>query len=533
MKKRIWATLDDYLPPLNSVSYLGRNFANFYFLSALLKYSTFDEFHFYLSNAAHCRLFLEKHASFLERIGVSERVTVRDRLALIDAFHGDDSIVFHQSDHIQLFNSLCRLRNHLGVPVPITAFIHSISYQKYMRQYLEMAMCGASRHDALICSSTTGKQVLSECFVRIDRVASSSRPPIGLPVIPLGIDESTRPLPEKGEAKAQLNFGDDEVIGLVLGRFSDVDKMDLFPLLQAFRAVVNLNRQARLALAGSVHSQSYLHMVQLWIAALHLEPFVRIVTEPDEETKWRLLSASDIFISVADNPQETFGLTILEAMRAGLALLVSDFDGYRELVSDDVGVRVPTFWGNVPILEDLEPLIDERTFHLYTSQSICVDVDSLTRSMNLLFRDGALRQTYSRNARARFESKFSHRRIIGQLESLWMELDTQFVECKSEVDWMSLRSFETFSHYVTRRVQSTDRVRLTSFGQEILDQKTSYPLLSNMASLVDTDAVICLMRATSESMTVTDFEAKAASLSPYPQYVLLWMLKHGLLTMGS
>lgn len=98
---------------------------------------------------------------------------------------------------------------------------------------------------------------------------------------------------------------------------------------------------------------------------------------------------------------------------------------------------------------------------------------------------------------------------------------------------MSLRTFETFSHYVTRRVQSDDRVRLSSFGQEILEHKTSYPLLPNMASLVEADTVISLMRATGEPMTVIDFEAKAALLSPYPKYVLLWMLKHGLLSMGS
>ena len=54
-------------------------------------------------------------------------------------------------------------------------------------------------------------------------------------------------------------------------------------------------------------------------------------------------AAADIFFSLVDNPQETFGLTPVEAMAAGVPVIVSDWDGYRYTVTDGhEGFRIPT-----------------------------------------------------------------------------------------------------------------------------------------------------------------------------------------------
>ncbi len=529
MSKRIWASLDDYLRPSSKSAFLGRNFANFYFFSALLKYSGFDEFHFFLSNPAHCALFLENHAPMFERLGVTERVRVSDRLSVIDAFRSGGTVVFHQSDHIAHFNALSRLRNRLGASVPITAFIHSISYPKYMTSYLEMVLTGASKGDALFCSSASGKRVLQNCFRRIVSNVRAPMPKFSLPVVPLGIDEGEIRLPEKQAARNELGLSQKEVIGLFFGRFSDVDKMDLFPLLQVFKAVLGGGGTFRLVLSGAVHSAAYLNMLRLWIAALNLESVVTIITHPDERTKWHLLRAADFFVSLSDNPQETFGLTLLEAMHAGLPLLVSDFDGYRELVPKRVGIRVPTYWGASPVLSDLEPILDERTFHLYASQSICVDMDALFDALNEMYRDRSLRERRSRNAVKRFEERYSHRRIIDRLEARWSTLAARF-EPKAEArDWMSLDTFDTFSHYVTRRLSPDEVVTTSRFGRQILEKKANYPLLPNMAPVVNKQAVVFLMQRALHPLAISAFEKAAAGRCYDPTYLLLWMLKHGLL----
>ena len=74
--------------------------------------------------------------------------------------------------------------------------------------------------------------------------------------------------------------------------------------------------------------------------------------------------AADIFVSLADNIQETFGLSVIEAMASSLPLVVSDWNGYKDLVNHGFnGFRIPT-----------EMLTSSSTFH-----------DSVDRSYGLGF----------------------------------------------------------------------------------------------------------------------------------------------------
>ena len=67
-----------------------------------------------------------------------------------------------------------------------------------------------------------------------------------------------------------------------------------------------------------------------------------------EEIKHQALAAADVAVSLVDNPQETFGLAVAEAMASGVPLVVSDWNGYRDLVRDGIdGFRVPTRWATV------------------------------------------------------------------------------------------------------------------------------------------------------------------------------------------
>ena len=75
-------------------------------------------------------------------------------------------------------------------------------------------------------------------------------------------------------------------------------------------------------------------------------------------------SAADVFLSLVDNPQETFGLAPVEAMAAGIPVVVSDWDGYRYTVSDGVeGFRIPTLF--------LRSLTKERSLHFSMTFRLC------------------------------------------------------------------------------------------------------------------------------------------------------------------
>jgi len=70
---------------------------------------------------------------------------------------------------------------------------------------------------------------------------------------------------------------------------------------------------------------------------------VSIVDGTDQGKRFAVWRAADLFTSLSDNIQETFGLVIVEAMASGLPVIASDWNGYRDLVTDgETGFLVPT-----------------------------------------------------------------------------------------------------------------------------------------------------------------------------------------------
>ncbi len=527
-KRRIWASLDDYLLPSAGLGRVGRNMANNFFFRALMRHGTFDEYHFFLANSAHRNLFMEKHSPFLEEVGVTSKIRLLDRLHLMSLLRQVDYTVFHQSDHISLFNSLCRVRNSLGARVPVTSFIHSVSYQQHMGKYLEMATCGSSKNDAIICSSNCGKQALSNCFSSLQSNLRIPTANVQLRVIPLGIDQGVGRV-EKSASRRELKLNDNEIIALCFGRFSDFDKMDIFPLLQAFRRANPNGKPWRLILAGALHEPTYLEMTRLWTKALKLSDNVTFIVDPSDDAKSNLYGAADFFVSIADNVQETFGLTLLEAMDAGLPLLVSDFDGYRELCSDEVGIRVPTRWGRVDQLQEIQAVMDERTAHRLAAQSLSVDVPSLAKGMETLFSNQQNRQKMSAASRTRFDEHFDHKRLIGALESLWDELKAGFEPVDTRPDPMSMRVFDTFGHYVTGFTKEDDVVVASGFGTMLRESGNPYPLLTGMSDVVDWSGAVSLLAAAAKPISMKNLLNSATGQSWKTWYTMAWMLKHDLL----
>ncbi|MCF7972866.1 MAG: glycosyltransferase family 4 protein [Phycisphaerae bacterium] len=529
LKKRIWASLDDYVPPGAGLACVGRNMANYYFFRALMRHGTFDEYHFFLSNAAHRSQFMEHHGSFLSELGIASKIRLQDRLNLPQALSETDYTVFHQSDHITWFNALCRLRNSQNCSVPVTSFIHSVSYQSHMAAYLEMLHCGVTSHDAILCSSQCGRQVVQNSLTSL---ASHMNLPVTRPrleIVPLGIDQGIQ-FTTRTEARQRLGLNRQETIALCFGRFSEFDKMDLFPLLQAIKPVIQADPSRRLVLAGALHEPSYLDMTRAWTRAMGLADHVTFVTDPSESTKSDLFSAADFFVSLADNVQETFGLTLVEAMQAGLPLLVSDFNGYRELCDEHSSIRIPTYWTPIEILHTVRPLVDDRTLHRLVAQQTAIDIPALTRGLDRLFSDAGQRERMGQAARQRFETHYTHASIIKRLEVLWHDLKANFIPVAPHPDPMAMRVFDTFGHYVTDCLTPDTQVKATDFSTMLVHTQHHYPLLSGMADAVDWPTVISLVKAAVEPVTLQTLHGIPSLPHWKIQYMLAWMLKHDLLS---
>ncbi|TSA06664.1 MAG: glycosyltransferase [Deltaproteobacteria bacterium] len=531
MKKRIWASLDDYLPPSSESQLVGRSFANYNFFRALLTYAHFDEYHFFLQNRSHKKLFEEKHGPFLKTVGADTRIKLFYRTEMPKTVQQYDYTVFHQGDHIRYFNSLCHFRNQFG-SFPVTAFIHSLSYPSLMFKHQEMLFGGVTSGDAIICSSSSGKNVLLRYFEQLSHRLNLSPPPVTLEIIPFGLGGDAFDGLNREQCRKQLGLASHEVIALCFGRFSEYDKMDMFPLLQAFQKIYRKGSPWRLILAGAPHSPDYVRMLELWVQALGIAGAVTIKTRVPESDKIALYRAANFFVSPSDNPQETFGLSLLEAMAAALPLIVSDFDGYRDLATPDIAKRIPTSWGDLDVFKPtrIGPLLDEALLHRYLAQSISVDIGELAASMQEFFLQPGLCEEMGKAARKRFDEHYDYRVVIDRLETFWLKLKETFSpeQIKDSGNPLFPDFFQAFSHYVTKILSLKAEVKRTEFAEDLLKIGGNYPLFTDMDQIVDRANVQRIILLTAQPKNIEEVINSIGDEPWKTHYQILWMLKHGL-----
>ena len=149
----------------------------------------------------------------------------------------------------------------------------------------------------------------------------------------------------------------------------------------------------------------------------------------DQENKRLTFSVGDIFISLSDNIQETFGLTPLEGMASGLPVIVSDWNGYRDTVEDkENGFRVKTVSLSDGNGEDLAyshmmGVLNYDHYIGYSSQRIAIDVKDCINKLILLIENKNLRRKLGNNAKARAKSVFDWSIILKEYNSLRDELN--------------------------------------------------------------------------------------------------------------
>jgi len=146
--------------------------------------------------------------------------------------------------------------------------------------------------------------------------------------------------------------------------------------------------------------------------------------------KWQVLAAADVFSSPADNLQETFGISLLEAMAAELPLVVSDWDGYRDLVEHGVtGFLVPT----QDVLTSLSPIdpidmayqdqaINYDWMIGLRSLGVVVDHQAMVGAFQQLLDSRQLRETMATAGLKRLRSHFAAPVVSNKYRQLWGEL---------------------------------------------------------------------------------------------------------------
>jgi len=315
---------------------------------------------------------------------------------------------------------------------------HTTASDTVMEAIGGFAIAPLQSWDAVICTSKavhdTLTNVLGEwgdylCTRLGGNGPSAAR--LQLPVIPLGIDaRAFTPDPDARAAfRREHDIGENTVTALFLGRISATAKAHPLPMFLGLQAASRATgRDVALILAGWFETDGERKQIEALARETCPDVPVHIVDGRDGEIRRRAWSAADLFTSLSDNIQETFGLTPVEAMAAGLPVVITDWNGYRDTLEDGVqGIAVPTI--SAPPGDGQDVVAHYRSgrysyggYIARTAQFTAVDIDAATAAYARLIADADLRRGMGDAGRARARSVYDWSAIIPAYEALWDEL---------------------------------------------------------------------------------------------------------------
>lgn len=347
--------------------------------------------------------------------------------------------------------------------------------------------------DALICTSKAARAVVEGFLERQEswlykKLGATSFERPQLPVIPLGVHcEAWTPKNDKQTAQAKarklLGIDTNALVVLVSGRLDILTKFHPGPLL---RVLADLQQnelpELELLIYGEAPNPG---MAELWHKGLTTVAPSLVVhwvagkqTELASTVRW----AADLFISLADNPQETFGMTPLEAMAAEVPCLVSDWDGYRDTVTDDVGIRISTQLFDGLGREEAQGLLKDTLQYDMAigriSQGIAVNTKELRNACLKLLSNKQLRIKLGKNGRKRVEQYYSWEIIISQWRKLLQELELRRLAAVKSGDtnspqeppWLPTAS-EAFGEFASIVIKNDQKLYWTSPNSKSLAAK--------------------------------------------------------------
>jgi glycosyltransferase involved in cell wall biosynthesis len=454
------------------------------------------------------------------------------------------------ADHAWMRRAKCDQRDF-----SISGITHTTASFGAMDSIAALVTGPVQRWDALICSSVSVRKTVDRVveaqmeFFR-DRLGATAKPTLPeLPVIPLGVDcDGFKPNgPARKAWRDRLHIGERDLVLLFMGRLSFHAKAHPLPMYLA-------------AEAAAKAIKSKVHLIQAgWFANDAIEQSFRsgarefcpsvnaiFLDGRKKDVRTEIWAAADVFVSFSDNIQETFGLTPIEAMAAGLPCLVSDWDGYMDTVRDgEDGFRIRTWQPPAPLGEELiyRQVTGVDSYDRYCGnacQFVSVDPQAACEALVRLATNRDLREKLGSQARQRARDSFDWKVVIGQYQQLWQELARIRKDAKESAPrskgsgWPArLDPFDAFAHYPTYELAAGTVVgAVAGADAKQLDIMRRTPL-SSYASSVFPDRADCMAVLNHLAQAHKASADELVALAP-PQRQnslrrgLVWMAKHGL-----
>jgi glycosyltransferase involved in cell wall biosynthesis len=366
-------------------------------------------------------------------------------------------------------------RTHFGNNAwSLCGITHTTSTIRAMDGIVDLIQAPIQPWDALICTSHAVKENV-KCMFQAQADYLNQRFGIKelvlpkLPVIPLAIHTKDFSFNEKDKVAARTKLGieSDAIVILYVGRLSFHAKAHPLPMYQAIEAAANKLKNKKVVLVECGWFAHENINKAFHEASDFACPSIKVLRLDGRiaENRNQAWAGADIFCSLSDNIQESFGITPLEAMATGLPVVVSDWDGYKDTVRDGVdGFRVPTLMPPQGLGQDLSlryalDLDNYDTYCAMTSSLISVDIGAATEAFKQLIESKALRDKMGRAGQENARKLFDWSAVIKQYESLWADLNAirkseqATLQKRLKNPWPArMDPFISFANYPSRRL---------------------------------------------------------------------------------
>jgi len=321
----------------------------------------------------------------------------------------------------------------------ICGITHTTASAGVMSGIADMLVAPVQSWDAVICTSDAVRRMVERLLDNwqdylADRLGAATACRPQLATVPLGVDADALaggPAADaaRREWRDRLGIGADDVAALFVGRLSFHAKANPLPMYLAMqRAATASGRRLHLIQAGWF-ANDYIEQA-FRDGARELCPAVNAIFLDGREPNVRrqIWFAADLFTTLSDNIQETFGLTPIEAMAAGLPVVASDWDGYRDTVIDGLtGYMIPTVMPPPGLGRRLayEHETGALTYDRYIGSAgrhVAVDVAACTEAYARLIGDADLRRRMGAAGRTEARRRFDWRVVVRAYQELWAEL---------------------------------------------------------------------------------------------------------------
>tara|TARA_Y100000591_G_C21841181_1_gene705738 strand:- start:813 stop:2522 length:1710 start_codon:yes stop_codon:yes gene_type:complete len=533
---------------------MGRQAAGWSFLKSIISSKRYKRLGIYIRDASQQELLRSDIKSLLKN---------KNNTIEIESIPYDKPFLSENYGGIQLpgpaLKEYSKHRSFFGHhKYSLVGLTHTTASHSVMSAFSSICTEAIMPWDSIICTSESVLNTLNKIVDdRNEFLSFTYKKKINFkpkfPVIPLGINYEEFNYDDKFKkvSRDKLNISEEDIVIVFVGRLSFHAKAHNLPM---YIALENC--------AKKLKKNQKIHLIQTgWFANSFIEktfkseaknvcPSVNCIFLDGriQENKNVTLASGDIFMSLSDNIQETFGLTPLEGMASGLPVIVSDWNGYRSTVRNNLdgftvkSLSLPGGYGEGLAFDYMMHNITYDKYIGSTVQKTALDVKDCINKLDILLFDNVKRLKMGENAKKRARDVFSWDKILLQYEDLYKELNeirlTEYLNykqfCLPRLPSDKLDPFYIFDDYPTEIISNKISFRLSSdihdlSIQEIIDFESVNYSKDILPSIEMFDLILSSF-SQNKFYNINDL-MKVTKLREYDIYlVIVFLIKYGFIT---